>query len=143
MLSRSRLRGSPGHAPGKGLFSRKSALSPAPTGGKASPRNRAWQPPPATPAGGFVYIPSQAKPCGPSWGTRGIIHLQGPPPERTQGPEPGSSPQGRKGWPGLIFHERLGSRPPARPSLTSLLPAVPAPTLARPFRQIEGFPLPE
>lgn len=68
-------------------------LAPA-TGGKASPRSRAWQPPQLPQLVAWFTFPAQANPGSPSQRNRGTIHLQGPPPKRRQGPDLGSSKQG-------------------------------------------------
>lgn len=68
-------------------------LAPA-TGGKASPRSRAWQPPQLPQLVAWFTFPAQANPGRPSQSNRGTIHLQGPPPKRRKGPDFGSSKQG-------------------------------------------------
>lgn len=116
------------------LASPPPAPPPASQGGKASPRNRAWQPPRQPQLVPLFTFPAKqtlaAPPAGPGASSTCEDHP----------PRDNSSPQGRKGWPGLIFQPGLifccgagvsaGCSPQATPAYFGLS----APTPARPFK---------
>lgn len=104
MVSRSRLRGSPGLTPGEAVFQEICSLPPQQGKGKSKEQSLAASPSPS--AGGFVYIPSTSKPWQTLSGDRATIHLQGPPLERRQGPRVRQQQTGQEwdggrapGWP--------------------------------------------
>lgn len=128
-------------------------LLAAATGGKASPRSRAWQPPQLPQLVAWFTFPAQANPGRPSRSNRGTIHLQGPPPKRRQGPDFSSSKQGMNRTavttqPALVFCGDLGPGVwclgrRQHQGTTSLCPAVLASALANPCKQIKDISLPE
>ena len=88
MVSRSRLRGSPGLAPREAVFQEICSLPPW-RGGKSKEQSLAASP--APPAGGLVYIPSTSKPPAAPLGGPGLPSTCKDPPREGRGPELGSS----------------------------------------------------